>query len=57
MEGAMRRNYVALISFVIGVAGTVFMYEILPDSRRQSVPTDSRFVSAAHDVSTVGDPI
>jgi hypothetical protein len=55
----MRGNYVVLFGFVIGVTGTVLMYETQADIRRLGASADGRAVPAAHDVSTVnaGDPI
>jgi hypothetical protein len=53
----MRRNYVALIGFVIGVVGTVLMYEFRPGPG--AARSEPQFVAAAHDASieNIGDPI
>ncbi len=53
----MRRNYVALLGFLIGVVGTVVMYELRSDAGQSTPTTDARFLAADHDVSTGGDPI
>jgi hypothetical protein len=55
----MRRNYVALMGFLLGVVGTIVMYELRFDPGQSTATTDARFLSASDDASmtNAGDPI
>jgi hypothetical protein len=54
----MRSNYIALIGFVMGIVGTVIMYETRPAPGSSHTSADAQLVSAARDASTakVCDP-